>query len=54
MRTSTKKLENTKKKQLELITINAMKNMLEVINNRLGVIEECISNLKERIVEITC
>ena len=30
-----------------------MKNTLEGINGRLGVTVECISNLEERIVEIT-
>ena len=30
-----------------------MKNTLEWINNRLGDIENCLSNLEDRIMEIT-
>ena len=49
-----KELENIIKSQPELKnTINEMKNTLEEINSRLGVTEECISDLEDRIMEIT-
>ena len=34
-------------------TITEVKNILEGINSRLGDKEECISGLKDRIIEIT-
>ena len=34
-------------------TITEMKNTLDGMNRRLGDIEQCISNLKDRIMEVT-
>ena len=49
-----KELENIKKNQLEQKNVlTEMKNTLEGINSRLGDTQEWISNLEERIVEIT-
>lgn len=47
-----KELENIKKKNQSWRIIE-MKNILEVINCRLGDMEEHISNLEDRIVEMT-
>ena len=49
-----KELENIKGKQTELKNpITELKNILERINNRLGDTEEWISELEDRVVEIT-
>ena len=49
-----KEIENIKMIQSELKnSIIEMKNTLEGINSRLGYIEEHISDLKDRIIEIT-
>ena len=49
-----KELENIRKNQLELENkITEMKTILEGINSRLGDTEEGISDLEERIMEIT-
>ena len=50
----TKKLENVKQNQSELkTTIPEMKNTIQVINCRLDNTQECISDLEDRIIEIT-
>ena len=49
-----KELENIKKNQWKLEnTITEMKNTLERINRRLNGKEKCISDLEDRITEIT-
>ena len=49
-----KQLENIKKNQSEVKnTITEMKNTLEGINSRWGDTQECISNLEDKIMEIT-
>lgn len=49
-----KELKNIKKNQSELKnTITEMKSTLDGINNRLDRIQECISDLGNRIMEIT-
>lgn len=52
MRISPKKLHNTKKNQAELNTTE-IKNTIEGINTGLDDSKEQISNLEDRVVEIT-
>ena len=51
--TFNKDLEELKSKQTITNTINEIKNSLEGINSRINEVEEWISDLEDKIVEIT-
>ena len=48
-----RELENIKKNQTEMNTKTEMQNIIKEIKSRLDVIEEKISELEDRIIEIT-